>query len=139
MLGTRAFQHRLFPVGALSKCAYLFVVLGIVYPFCNTSDADNQQATTHSLHGEVFDKQNQARLEGIVVSIIELKRSTQTDANGQFEFDAVPEGQYTLRFTSLNRLLMSTPPRLIPAAGSKLLIFSVFLSEVLSTRRYPFQ
>ena len=99
MLGTHAFLHRLFPVGALSKRTYLFVALGIVGLFGNMNNVQSEPATTHSLHGEVFDKQSQSRLEGVTVNIVGLEKHTQTDPNGQFKFDAVSVGKHTLQFT----------------------------------------
>ena len=99
MLGTRAFQHRLFLVDALFKCTYLFAALGIVYLFWNTSHAQSEQVTTRSLRGEVIDEHSRARLEEVVVHIADLEKRVRTDTNGQFQFDAVPEGQYKLQFT----------------------------------------
>ena len=98
MLGTRAFQHRLFPVGALSKCTYLFAALLISHLFCNTSNAQSDQVTTRSLRGEVIDKQSRSRLAGVTVHIVGLEKNTHTDPSGQFGFDSVPEGKHTLQF-----------------------------------------
>ena len=99
MFGTHAFQHRLFRVGALFKCAYLFTAFGIAYLFWNTSHAQSEQVTTRSLRGEVIDDQSRARLAEVVVHIAGLEKSVRTDTNGQFQFDAVLEGQYKLQFT----------------------------------------
>ena len=55
--------------------------------------------TTCSLEGEVVETQSSTRLVGVTVRIIGLEKNVQTDANGQFKFNAVPEGQYTLQFT----------------------------------------
>ena len=99
MLGTHAFQHRLFRVGALFKCAYLFAAFGIIYLFWNTNHAQSEQVTTRSLHGEVIDERSRARLEEVVVYITGLEKRVRTDTNGQFQFDAVPEGEYKLQFT----------------------------------------
>ena len=98
MLGTRAFQHRLFWVGALFKCTYLFAALLISHLFWNTSHAQSEQVTTRSLRGEVIDKQSRSRLAGVTVHIVGLEKSTHTDASGQFGFDSVPEGKHTLQF-----------------------------------------
>ncbi len=98
MLGTHAFQHRLFPVGAFSKCTYLFAALLLSHLFCNTSNAQSTQVTTRSLRGEVIDKQSRSRLAGVTVHIVGLERSTRTDPSGQFGFESVPEGKHTLQF-----------------------------------------
>ncbi|MCY4552889.1 MAG: TonB-dependent receptor [Candidatus Poribacteria bacterium] len=98
MLGTRAFQHRLFPVGVLSKCTYLFAALLISHLFWNTSHAQSEQVMTRSLRGEVIDARSRTRLEEVVVHIAGLEKRVRTDTNGQFQFDAVPEGQYKLQF-----------------------------------------
>ena len=63
------------------------------------SDAQNNQVTTRSLRGEVIDAQNRSQLDGVTVYILGLEKRTRTAANGQFQFDTVPEGQYTLQFT----------------------------------------
>ena len=98
MLGTRAFEHRLFWVGALFKCTYLFAALLISHLFWNTSHAQSEQVTTRSLRGEVIDKQSRSRLAGVTVHIVGLEKSTHTDPSGQFGFDNVPEGKHTLQF-----------------------------------------
>ena len=99
MLSTHALQHRLFPVGVLSKCVYLFAALVILHLFCNANGAQSDQVTTRSLRGEVIDKQSRSRLAGVTVHIVGLEKSVHTDPSGQFGFDSVPEGTHTLRFT----------------------------------------
>ena len=100
MLGTCASPHNSSVVGALFKRTYLFILIfGIVYLFYDTSNAQSDQSPTYSLHGEVIDEQSRERLKGVIVHITVLEKSTRTDANGQFQFDAVQEGQHTLQFT----------------------------------------
>ena len=78
----------------------LFVLAsGIVYLFSYTNNAQSGQVTTRALRGEVIDARSRSRLTAVIVHIDGLEKSTRTDADGQFQFDAVPEGQHTLQFT----------------------------------------
>ena len=65
---------------------------------CYLKDVQSASDTTQSLEGEVTEERSHARLSGVRVQIKGLERSVRTDANGQFKFDAVPEGQQTLQF-----------------------------------------
>ena len=98
MLGTCTCLHRFSLVDALFKRTSLFVlVFGIAgLPFY-PKDAQSAQVTTRSLEGEVIDARSRVRLVGVTVHIVELEKSGQTGTNGQFKFDAVPEGQQTLQ------------------------------------------
>ena len=99
MLGTCACLHNSSRIGALFKCTYLFVLMiGMASLPCCLEDAQGAQVTTRSLEGEVLEKRSRVRLIGVTVQIIGLEKRGQTDANGQFKFDEVPEGQQTLQF-----------------------------------------
>ena len=99
MLSTCACSHRSPTVRTLRKCPHLLVfVFGIVgCLFCYLKDVQSASDTTQSLEGEVTEERSHARLSGVRVQIKGLERSVRTDANGRFKFDAVPEGQQTLR------------------------------------------
>ena len=102
MLCTCACPHKRSLVGPLKKRAYLFVLVsGIVCLFCYLRNAQSASDTTLSLEGSVADARSSVRLIGVTVRIIELEKRVQTDANGQFKFDEVPEGQQTLLFTKV--------------------------------------
>ena len=99
MLGTSACMCCSSLVGALFKCVYLFVlIVGIACLPCHFGDAQSTQVETRALEGEVLETGSRAQLVGVTVHIVELEKNTQTDTNGQFKFDAVPEGQQTLQF-----------------------------------------
>lgn len=99
MLGTCACLHRPPRVGALFKRAYLFVlVTGIVCLPSYLGDAQSDSDTTRSLEGEVIEARSRVRLVGVTVRIVGIEKRTRSDANGQFKFDTVPEGQQTLQF-----------------------------------------
>ena len=100
MLSTCACSHRSPTVGMLKKRPYLFVLVSgiVVCLFCYLKDSESASNTTWSLEGEVTEVRTHARLGGVRVQITGLERSVRTDANGQFKFDAVPEGQQTLQF-----------------------------------------
>ena len=99
-LSTCACPRRSPAVGMLRKRPYLFVLVSgiIVCLFCYLRDAQSASDTTLSLEGEVVETRSRARLTGVTVRIVELEKSVQTDANGQFKFDGVPEGQQTFLF-----------------------------------------
>ncbi|RKU34605.1 hypothetical protein C6496_19865 [Candidatus Poribacteria bacterium] len=99
-LSTCACSRRSPAVGMLRKRPYLFVLISgiIVCLFCYLRDAQSASDTTPSLEGEVVETRSRARLTGVTVRIVGLEKSTQTDANGKFKFDGVPEGQQTFLF-----------------------------------------
>ena len=99
-LSTCACPHRSPTVGILRKRPSLFVLVSgiIVCLFCYLRDAQSASDTTPSLEGEVVETRSRARLTGVTVRIVGLEKSVQTDANGKFKFDGVPEGQQTFLF-----------------------------------------
>ncbi len=99
MLSTCACSHRSPTVRTLRKCPHLLVLVsGIVgCLFCYLKDVQSASDTRRSLEGEVVETQSSIRLDGVTIHIKGLERSVRTDANGQFKFDAVPEGQQTLQ------------------------------------------
>ena len=103
MLSTCACSHRSPTVRTLRKCPHLLVLVsGIVgCLFCYLKDAQSASDATLSLKGEVVETLSRARLAGVTVRIIGLEKRGQTDANGQFKFDGVPDGQQTLQFTKV--------------------------------------
>ena len=99
MLGTSACVHGSSLVDALFKCVYLFMlIIGVACLPCSLADAQSNQIGVKVLEGEVLEAVSRARLVGVTVSIVGSEISAQTDANGQFKFEAVPEGQQTLQF-----------------------------------------
>ncbi len=99
-LSTCACSRRSPAVGRLRKRPYLFVLVSgiIVCLFCYLRDAQSASEATPSLEGEVVETRSRARLTGVTVRIVGLEKSIQTDANGKFKFDGVPEGQQTVLF-----------------------------------------
>ena len=99
-LSTCACPRRSPAVGMLRKRPYLFVLVSgiIVCLFCYLRDAQSASDTTPSLKGEVVETRSRARLTGVTVRIVGLEKSVQTDANGKFKFDGVPEGEQTFLF-----------------------------------------
>ncbi len=59
--------------------------------------AQAQSAATGSLAGRVSNKATGSHLEGAVVRIAELNRTTTTGREGQYLFSGLPSGAYTLR------------------------------------------
>lgn len=54
-------------------------------------------ANDNTLTGKITDVQKQAVFNGAVVTIEEAGRSTTTDRNGEYRFDQLPDGQYTVK------------------------------------------
>ena len=80
------------------RCVCLFTTLGIAFLLGIPIKAKSDPAPTCLVCGEVIDAQQRSRLTGVVVHIVDVGKSAQTDADGQFEFDDVPEGKQTFRF-----------------------------------------
>lgn len=90
-------------VGKIKKLTYLLAfTIGIYCVFCFIRNAQSNQTTNHQLRGEVIGKQNHTQLKGVSIRILGLDKTTQTDADGMFLFESVPEGQYTVQFTKIN-------------------------------------
>ena len=118
MLGTSVCVHNSSLISALFKCVYLFVLIVAIAGLpCYIGDAQGPQVETRSLEGEVIEAGSLAQLAGVTVDIVELEKSVQTDANGQFQFDAIPVGQHILhlrkigyrRFEQIVEVNASTP------------------------------
>ena len=90
---------RSYRIGALFKgvclCVLMFGAVSLPYCYGRGQSAQNP---LHSLEGEVTGTLSYTRLDGVTIRIKGLKESVQTDANGRFKFDTVPEGQQTLQF-----------------------------------------
>ena len=99
MLSTCACSDRSLSVGMLRKRPFLFVLVSgiIVCLFCYLKDSQSAQPPTRPLEGEVTELRTHARLSGVRVQITGLDKSVRTDVNGRFKFDAVPEGQQTVK------------------------------------------
>ena len=99
MLSTCACSDRSLSVGMLRKRPFLFVLVSgiIVCLFCYLKDSQSDQPPTRPLEGEVTELRTHARLSGVRVQITGLDKSVRTDVNGRFKFDAVPEGQQTVK------------------------------------------
>lgn len=90
-------------IGASFKRAYLLtLVLVVGCLLCYITNAQINQEKTCQLCGEVIDNQIHGQLEGVTIYIIGLDKTTQTDANGRFEFNKISEGEHTLRFAKTN-------------------------------------
>lgn len=51
-----------------------------------------------NLYGKVRDESNSQPLPGVLVSIVEANRSTQTDSVGNYVIDEVDPGEYAVKF-----------------------------------------
>ncbi len=101
MLSTCACSHRSSTVRTLKKCSHLLVLVSGIAGclFCYLKDVQSASDTRLPLQGEIVEARSDTPLIGVTVRIIGLEKHVQTDTNGRFKFDAIPEGQYTLRFT----------------------------------------
>jgi len=96
---------RLAPFAALAALA----VLAIAAP----TDA---QESPGSVRGVVVASDTETPLAGTAVRLVELDRSTATDAAGRFRFAGVPAGSYTLEVVSLGRVVERRAVEVAPGA-----------------------
>ncbi|MDD5363199.1 MAG: TonB-dependent receptor [Ignavibacteria bacterium] len=76
---------------------YLFVVIISIFSFVVGLSQDK----IGGISGKVTDKMNQQPVQGVVVEIIGQKIKTGTDDNGFYYFESVPQGTYSVRFSSI--------------------------------------
>ena len=57
-----------------------------------------------NLSGWVIDKNTQKPIAGVTIKLVNSIYSTSTDSLGNFQFKAIPTGQYQIKFTSLGSL-----------------------------------
>ena len=110
-----------------------------------------------NLSGWVIDKNTQKPIAGVTIKLVNSIYSTSTDSLGNFQFKAIPTGQYQIKFTSLGSLPLtlfnfivstgnenSTTVELIPldivlkevtVGGNKKTVLSASLETHLSVQR----
>lgn len=71
----------------------VFYLLFIIFGFFGAANAQVSEAV---LSGTVTLKESGKSVPGATVTVAELRRSTQTDADGNYRFDHVPAGKYEL-------------------------------------------
>ncbi|MCH2213763.1 MAG: carboxypeptidase-like regulatory domain-containing protein [Flavobacteriales bacterium] len=52
--------------------------------------------------GQVLDKENAETLTGAMIKIVELNKSVYADFDGNFSFQDIPEGDYTIEISFLS-------------------------------------
>jgi hypothetical protein len=57
-----------------------------------------------SITGKIVDITNQQPVSGAVIEIQELKKKTGSDDNGNFKFDSIPVGRYSVKVSSIGYL-----------------------------------
>jgi iron complex outermembrane receptor protein len=55
-----------------------------------------QAQATGTIHGKISLADNDRPMHNVIVTLVELRRSTQTDEQGVFELTQVPPGTYTV-------------------------------------------
>ena len=75
------------------RVALLALLLGAVLP---ASPARAQEAGAGSLRGSVTDKDFQVPIPGVRLTLVEARRAAVSNGQGQFVFESVPAGTYTL-------------------------------------------
>ena len=89
--------------GTSMKRTFLFkAIISIVCFCCLIKNVQSDNTTNMQLTGEVIDMHNHTRLEGVTIHIIGLDQTTQTDLNGQFQFNRILVGQYSFQFSKTN-------------------------------------
>ncbi|HLL76184.1 MAG TPA: TonB-dependent receptor [Pyrinomonadaceae bacterium] len=73
-----------------------FIVSLIVALFLSVAVADARAQATGTIRGKISLADNDRPLHNVIVTVVELRRSTQTDVEGVFELTQVPPGNYTV-------------------------------------------
>ncbi len=71
---------------------------------CFIRNVHSDNTTVTQLTGVITDIHSHTRLEGVTIHIVGSDKTTTTDSNGQFQFNGLPVGKYTLVFTKINYL-----------------------------------
>jgi iron complex outermembrane recepter protein len=75
------------------KCS-AFIILAVLFSFPHARGL--AQATGGTVRGTISLAEAGTALHNVIVTLIQLKRSVETDENGAFEFQNVPPGTYTI-------------------------------------------
>ncbi|HEY3251317.1 MAG TPA: carboxypeptidase-like regulatory domain-containing protein, partial [Ignavibacteria bacterium] len=54
-----------------------------------------------SISGKITDHETNQPVSDAIIEVIELKKTTSSNPNGEFEFNELPYGNYQLKVTSL--------------------------------------
>jgi iron complex outermembrane receptor protein len=87
------------------------------------------QAGGGAITGRIILADGGTPLHNVIVNLVQLKRSTETDENGAFEFKNVPPGTYTL-LAHMEGFPDQTQQVRVTAGGSTTLDFSLRLSGI---------
>ncbi len=81
---------------SLRKEVLLFVMAMVVGIFMVSSQAVAQERTEASLSGKVVDSSTEQSLSGVEVNIEGMDESTTTDDEGNYSFESLQPGTYTV-------------------------------------------
>lgn len=85
------------------------------------------QANGGSIRGKIILADGGTPLHNVIVNLVQLKRSTETDDNGAYEFQNVPPGAYTV-LAHMEGFPDQTQQLRVTAGGSETLDFSMRLT-----------
>src|SRR5215213_5089805 len=71
-----------------------------VQTYFSTREIIDPYTTTTQLKGTVTDKSAATPIKDVVVTIVELSKSTKTDAQGKYSFKSIANGKYTITATA---------------------------------------
>src|SRR3954462_2599372 len=91
--------------------------------------APQQSAAAGTLRGTVITAEGGTALHNVIVNIVQLKRSTETDDAGAFEFANVPAGTYTV-LVHMEGFPDATQQVTIAAGSAQTLDFKMRLSNI---------
>ena len=83
--------------------------------------------STGTLRGAITLEGDRSPLHNVIVTIVELKRSVETDEKGVFEFQQVPPGRYTV-LAHLEGFPDDVRSVTVPASGAATLDFTLRLT-----------
>ena len=104
-----------------------FIGLLVWVLFLSGVPATGFAQATGTLRGTITLEGDRSPLHNVIVTIVELKRSVETDEKGVFEFQQVPPGRYTV-LAHLEGFPDDVRSVIVPASGAATLDFTLRLS-----------
>jgi hypothetical protein len=96
-------------------------MLRLLFLFALSLSAAQAQSLTSTLRGNVRDFDTQNPLLGAAVQVTSSEKGTVTNSEGDFRFDQLPTGRYTLRVSFLGYQTVEVPELLLESGKEKVI------------------
>ncbi|MEM9050651.1 MAG: carboxypeptidase-like regulatory domain-containing protein [Bacteroidota bacterium] len=87
------------------KIKVIVLLVGLIPAIAFAGDGKPKSKVERTLctySGQVLDKENAETLTGAMIKIVELDRAVYADFDGNFSFQDIPEGDYTIEISFLS-------------------------------------